>query len=81
MCDWTSPATQDKEIWICISRVQLLKDILADTPEAKGRLLIDLINEPDGYTLTWEVLLLFLAHVETPMHEENAPVLTVETIQ
>ncbi len=36
-------------------RVSLVKDILADTPEAKGRLLIDLINEPDGYTLTWEV--------------------------
>ncbi|CAL8465540.1 g5076 [Coccomyxa elongata] len=34
--------------------VSLVKDILADTPEAKGRLLIDLINEPDGYTLTWE---------------------------
>ena len=34
-----------------------MKDVLAQTPEAKGRLLIDLINEPDGYTLTWEVRL------------------------
>ena len=25
------------------------------TPEAKGRLLVDLINEPDGYDLTWDV--------------------------
>jgi hypothetical protein len=29
-------------------------DVLQDTPEARGRLLIDLINEPDGYSLTWE---------------------------
>ncbi len=27
-------------------RVDLVKDVLADTPEAKGRLIIDLINEP-----------------------------------
>ena len=29
--------------------------MLESTPEARGRLLIDLINEPDGYSLTWEV--------------------------
>lgn len=40
-----------------LTRVDLVKDVLAQTPEAKGRLLIDLINEPDGYTLTWEVRL------------------------
>ena len=33
----------------------LLEDILARTPQAKGRLLVDLINEPDGYSLTWDV--------------------------
>ncbi len=36
-------------------RVELLKDILKKTPEARGRLLVDLINEPDGYSLTWDV--------------------------
>ena len=36
-------------------RVDLVSDVLQDTPEAQGRLLIDLINEPDGYSLTWEV--------------------------
>ena len=36
-------------------RVELLEDILARTLQAKGRLLVDLINEPDGYSLTWDV--------------------------
>jgi hypothetical protein len=36
-------------------REGLLKDVLDDTPEARGRLLIDLVNEPDGYSLTWDV--------------------------
>ena len=40
---------------ICLCRVELLQDILRNTPEAKGRLLVDLINEPDGYDLTWDV--------------------------
>ena len=39
----------------CLCRVELLQDILRITPEAKGRLLVDLINEPDGYDLTWDV--------------------------
>ncbi len=46
-------------------RVDRVKDVLADTPEAKGRLIIDLSNEPDGYTLTWEVnalALFFTSH-------------------
>eukprot|EP00884_Botryococcus_braunii_P018123 jgi/Botrbrau1/4995/Bobra.0396s0021.1 len=34
--------------------VALLKNILALAPEAQGRLLIDLMNEPDGFDLTWE---------------------------
>ncbi|KAK9833284.1 hypothetical protein WJX81_003097 [Elliptochloris bilobata] len=32
----------------------LLSDVFEVAPEAKGRLLIDFINEPDGYGLTWE---------------------------
>ena len=40
---------------ICLCRVELMQDILRNTPEAKGRLLVDLINEPDGYDLTWDV--------------------------
>ncbi len=40
---------------ICLCRVELLQDIFRKTPEAKGRLLVDLINEPDGYDLTWDV--------------------------
>ena len=36
-------------------RVELLRDILQNTPQARGRLLVDLINEPDGYSLTWDV--------------------------
>ena len=39
----------------CLCRIELLQDILRGTPEAKGRLLVDLINEPDGYDLTWDV--------------------------
>lgn len=35
--------------------MELLGDILRKTPQAKGRLLIDLINEPDGFDLTWDV--------------------------
>ena len=31
----------------------LLTDVLAAVPEAKGRLLVDMINEPDGYGFTW----------------------------
>jgi hypothetical protein len=38
-----------------VCRVRLLEDILARTPQARGRLLVDLINEPDGYSLTWDV--------------------------
>ena len=38
----------------CRHRAELVTDVLQDTPEARGRLLIDLINEPDGYSLTWE---------------------------
>ena len=38
--------------------MELLEDILKNTPEAVGRLLVDLINEPDGYSLTWDVRLL-----------------------
>ena len=41
--------------FLCMRRVDLVSDVLQDTPEAQGRLLIDLINEPDGYSLTWEV--------------------------
>lgn len=37
-----------------LCRAQLLQDVLNDTPEARGRLLLDLVNEPDGYSLTWE---------------------------
>ena len=33
--------------------VDLLTDVLAAVPEARGRLLIDMINEPDGYGFTW----------------------------
>lgn len=33
--------------------VSLLTDVLTAVPEAKGRLLLDLINEPDGYGFTW----------------------------
>ncbi|EIE23036.1 hypothetical protein COCSUDRAFT_63419 [Coccomyxa subellipsoidea C-169] len=43
----------DMDGWVGLW-VDLVKDVLADSPEAKGRLIIDLINEPDGYTLTWE---------------------------
>ena len=42
-------------LMICLCRVELLQDIFRKTPEAKGRLLVDLINEPDGYDLTWDV--------------------------
>ncbi|CAK0786597.1 hypothetical protein CVIRNUC_009811 [Coccomyxa viridis] len=34
--------------------VSLLTDVLAAVPEAKGRLLLDMINEPDGYGFKWE---------------------------
>lgn len=30
-----------------------MADILAAAPEAKGRLLLDMINEPDGYNYDW----------------------------
>ena len=33
--------------------VDLLTDVLAAVPEARGRLLLDMINEPDGYGFTW----------------------------
>ena len=33
--------------------VSLLTDVLAAVPEAKGRLLLDMINEPDGYGFKW----------------------------
>ena len=33
--------------------VDLLTDVLAAVPEARGRLLIDMINEPDGFGFTW----------------------------
>ena len=43
-------------MWKCSAhRVELLTDILKKTPQARGRLLVDLINEPDGYSLTWDV--------------------------
>jgi hypothetical protein len=35
--------------------VSLVADILTLAPAAKGRLLLDLVNEPDGYQLQWEV--------------------------
>ena len=40
--------------------MELLKDILKKTPQARGRLLVDLINEPDGYSLTWDVSSIYL---------------------
>ena len=49
-------------------RVDLVSDVLADTPEAQGRLLIDLINEPDGYSLTWEVRICCAAHCRSARH-------------
>ena len=33
--------------------VDLLTDVLAAVPEARGKLLLDMINEPDGYGFTW----------------------------
>ena len=33
--------------------VALTKDLVA-IPELKGKLLLDLVNEPDGYNLTWD---------------------------
>lgn len=38
----------NKEQWIA-NWVTLLRNILTLAPEAQGRLLIDLMNEPDGY--------------------------------
>jgi hypothetical protein len=35
--------------------VSLVADILTLAPAAKGKLLLDLVNEPDGYQLQWEV--------------------------
>ncbi len=35
------------------SWTQLVSDILTAAPEAKGRLLLDMINEPDGYNYGW----------------------------
>jgi hypothetical protein len=32
---------------------QLVSDVLTAAPEAKGKILLDLINEPDGYGFTW----------------------------
>lgn len=31
----------------------LVTEILAQVPEAKGRIILDLINEPDGYKFDW----------------------------
>ena len=43
-------------MWMRVAcRVELLEDIQKTTPQAQGRLLVDLINEPDGYSLTWDV--------------------------
>lgn len=50
-------------------RVELLEDILARTPQAKGRLLVDLINEPDGYSLTWDV-----GTTPSPLYSKDSPV-------
>ena len=31
----------------------LVTDLFAAAPEARGRIVLDLINEPDGYGFTW----------------------------
>ena len=57
------------------SWTQLVVDILAAAPEAKGRLLLDMINEPDGYTFDWCACLLQHCHISLPGRDssEGAP--------
>ena len=47
----------DKTTWTQ-TWVYLLETIVKTVPQAQGKLLIDLINEPDGYAcvLTWQQL-------------------------
>ncbi|CAL5224001.1 g6619 [Coccomyxa viridis] len=43
----------DKDSFVA-SWVNLVKTVVAEAPEANGKLLIDFINEPDGYGFTWD---------------------------
>ena len=54
--DFHSNAEGDRSLytqasWIA-NWVQLVTSILSTVPQAAGKLLIDLINEPDGYFLS-----------------------------
>ncbi|BDA48323.1 hypothetical protein COCOBI_11-5840 [Coccomyxa sp. Obi] len=43
----------DKDAWMA-QWVDLVTQLVQYAPETHGRLLLDLINEPDGFGLTWE---------------------------